>query len=135
MSLIEWNDSFSVQNAEMDRQHQQLFSLLNKLHDAMTQGKGKETLPVVFDNLIRYTQTHFAAEEALLQKYNYPGLVVQKRQHEDLIIQVTGLQKQFFSGDFSSSMQTRDFLKQWLIEHIQGSDQKYGVFLKQKEIH
>lgn len=132
MPLIEWNDSFSVQNLAMDQQHQHLFELLNQLHAAMSQGKGKETLPKVFDSLVQYTKSHFAAEEVLLQKYNYPGLVLQKRQHAELIAQVVRLQNQYLAGDLGSSIETRDFLKQWLIEHIQGSDQKYGAFLKQK---
>ena len=130
MPLIEWNNSFSVQNAEMDQQHQHLFGLLNKLHEAMGQGKSKETLPRVFEELVRYTQSHFAAEEALLQKYNYPGFVIHQRQHKDLITQVAELHKKFLAGDFSVSMQTRDFLKDWLAEHIKGSDQKYSMFLK-----
>src|ERR1044072_3904131 len=133
MLLVEWNNSFSVQNADMDMQHQQLFGLLNQLHDAMGHGKGREILPVIFEELIQYTKNHFASEELLMQKHNYPGLVMHKGQHEDLIVQVSSLQKQFLAGDFSASMQTRDFLKQWLIEHIQRSDQKYGVFLMQKE--
>jgi hemerythrin len=135
MAVIKWNASYSVQNADMDKQHQRLFDLINDLHDAMSKGKGKETLPVVFDSLIKYTQSHFTAEEALLQKYNYPDLMVQKRQHADLIKQISELQKQFQSGDFSSSLKTSEFLKKWLIEHIQGTDQKYGVFLNQKGIH
>jgi hemerythrin len=135
MTLVEWNVNYSVQNAEMDRQHQKLFDLINKLHEAMGQGKGKETLPVVFDSLVKYTQSHFAAEEALLQKYNYPELATQKRQHADLIKQVSDLQKQFLAGDFSSSVKTSEFLKKWLIEHIQGTDQKYGGFLNQKGVH
>jgi hemerythrin len=134
MAIIQWNDGFSVKNADMDKQHQHLFDLINKLHDAMGQGKGRETLPEVFDSLVKYTQSHFAAEEALLQKYKYPGLVNHKRQHADLITQVSELQKQFLAGDFSASMKTRDFLKQWLTEHIQENDQKYGVFLNQKGI-
>jgi len=134
MLLLEWNESFSVQNTDMDQQHQHLFGLLNKLHEAMSQGKGKETLPEVFDSLVRYTRNHFAAEEALLQKYNYPGLVFHQRQHADLITQASELQIKFRAGDFSASQQTRDFLKQWLVEHIQGSDQKYGAFLKQQGV-
>ena len=132
MPLIQWNSSFSVQNDAMDSQHQRLFELLDQLHEAMSQGKGKEILPKIFDELIQYTKQHFAAEEALLQKHNYPGFIVHKHQHDDLILQVTTLQKQLLAGDFTVSMQTRDFLKQWLIEHIKGSDQKYGTYLKQK---
>jgi hemerythrin len=134
MAFIEWNDGYSVKNAAMDKQHQGLIELINKLHAAMGQGQGKEALPVIFDSLVRYTQTHFAAEESLLQKYNYPDLPTQKRQHADLIKQISDLQKQFQAGDFSSSMKTSEFLKKWLIEHIQGTDQKYGSFLNQKGI-
>jgi hemerythrin len=135
MALIEWNDSYSVKNAAMDKQHKGLFFLINKLHAAMGQGKGKDTLPAIFDDLVRYTQTHFTAEETLLQKYNYPDLATQKRQHADLIRQISELQKQNQAGDFSASMKTSEFLKKWLIEHIQGTDQKYGSFLNQKGVH
>ena len=134
MALINWNDSYSVRIAEMDKQHQHLFDLINKLHEAMGQGKGSETLPGVFESLVKYTQTLFADEESLMLKYGYPGLALQKRQHAELIAQVVELQKKFQAGDFSSSIKTRDFLKQWLIEHIQESDKKYGVFLGQKGI-
>jgi hemerythrin-like metal-binding protein len=130
MPLIEWNNSFSVQNAEMDHQHQHLFGLLNTLHGAMSQGKSKDSLPRVFEELIQYTQRHFAAEEALMQKYNYPGFVIHQRQHADLIAQVAQLHKRFLAGDLSVSIHTRDFLKEWLVEHIKGSDQKYSMFLK-----
>ncbi len=135
MTLMTWNDSFSVQNIEMDQQHKQLFELLNNLHAAMSQGKGRETLSDVFDGLVKYTHLHFAAEEALLKKHNYPGLSEEEREHKELVAQVSDLQKQFQAGDFGASMKTRDFLKHWLIEHIQGSDRKYGVFLSQKGIH
>ncbi len=134
MALIQWNASYSVKNEEMDRQHQRLFDLINKLNEAMGEGKGKETLPVVFDSLVKYTQTHFTAEEALLQKHNYPELATQKRQHMELVRQISDLQKQYQAGDFSSSLKTSEFLKKWLIEHIQGTDQKYGGFLNQKGI-
>jgi hemerythrin len=135
MPLIKWDDSFSVQIAAMDKQHQNLFDLINKLHEAMGQGKGKDTLPEVFESLIKYTQVHFAAEEALLQKHNYPDLAAHKRLHADLIMQISELQKQFQAGDFSASQKTRDFLKQWLTAHIKETDLKYGVFLKQSGIN
>ena len=132
MSLVQWNASYSVQVAAMDSQHQRLFELINKLHDAMGQGKGNETLPEIFENLIQYTKSHFAAEEALLIRYKYPDFPAHKKLHDDLIAKVIQLQKQFLAGDLSVSIQTRDFLNKWLIEHIKGNDQKYGIYLKEK---
>jgi len=134
MPLVEWNDSYSVQNPTLDQQHRQLFELLNTLHDAMSQGKGKAILPEVFENLIQYTHTHFAFEEALMEQCDYPDLAAHQRKHVKLIEQIIALQQRFANGDFGSSIQTRDFLKSWLTDHIKSSDQKYGPFLIQKGI-
>ena len=42
MSLITWDESLSVNVAEIDRQHQKRVAMINELHDAMKSGKGKE---------------------------------------------------------------------------------------------
>lgn len=132
MSLVKWNPSYSVENTTMDSQHQRLFDLINKLHDAMGQGKGMDTLPEVFDSMLQYTKVHFTAEEALLKKHNYPDFDAHKKLHDELITKLTQLKKQFLIGDFSVSMQTRDFLRDWLVKHIQGNDLKYGKYLKDR---
>jgi hemerythrin len=132
MSLVKWNPNYSVQNTAMDNQHQRLFELINKLHDAMGQGKGMSTLPEIFDNMLQYTKVHFTAEEALLKKHNYPNFETHKKLHDELIAKLVQLQKQFQSGDLSVSMQTRDFLRVWLVEHIQGNDLKYGKYLNDR---
>lgn len=132
MSLVKWNTNYSVEHTAMDSQHQRLFDLINKLHEAMGQGKGRETLPEIFESMLQYTKVHFTAEEALLKKHNYPNFEAHKKLHDDLIAKLTQLQKQFLSGDFSVSMQTRDFLQGWLVEHIKGNDLKYGAYLKER---
>ena len=35
---VEWKDSFSVKNAQIDSQHKKMFRLLNKLHDLLQKG-------------------------------------------------------------------------------------------------
>lgn len=132
MILVKWNESYSVQNVAMDSQHQRLFELINKLHDAMGQGKGRETLPEIFASMFQYTKNHFSDEEALMKKHNYPDFEAHKRLHDDLISKLTNLHNESLGGDFSASMKTRDFLKNWLIEHIKGNDMKYGNYLKER---
>ena len=67
MALITWNDSFSVQIGEIDRQHQQLVKMVNELNEAMRQGQGKDILFSTLSGLIAYTTTHFGTEEKYLQ--------------------------------------------------------------------
>ena len=78
MALIQWSPQLSVGVAEMDRQHQHLVGLINRLHDAMVRGEGAEILGPVLDEVVRYTHTHFAAEERLLAARKYPHLADHK---------------------------------------------------------
>ena len=72
MSLFAWNETYSIGVTEIDAQHRRLFSLADELHSAMNAGKGKAVLRKVLHDLITYTQTHFAAEERMMQKCGYP---------------------------------------------------------------
>ena len=44
MSFIEWDEKYSVQVKEIDEQHQKLIGLINTLHDAMRDGKGRDVI-------------------------------------------------------------------------------------------
>lgn len=134
MPLVNWNPSFSVKIVEIDLQHQKLFNMINTLHEAMSTGKSQEVLGKIFDDLAAYTRTHFAYEENLMQSKNYPGYPVHKRQHEDLIQQVANLQAKYKAGELSVSIETRDFLRDWLVNHINGTDQKYVPFLTERGV-
>ncbi len=52
MALIQWDGSFSVKVAEIDQQHQKLVSMINDLNDAMKQGKGKDVLGKIVNELV-----------------------------------------------------------------------------------
>ena len=129
MSLITWNDSLSVGFEPIDEQHRRLVELINKLHSAMAQGKGSQTLGSVLDGLIDYVQTHFASEEAMMQINHYPGYAAQKSQHIALTRQVLELRSQFATGQTVITIDVMKFLKDWLVDHIQGSDKPLGAYL------
>lgn len=132
MPLMVWDDSYSVRVDKIDQQHKQLFRLINQLHDAMTQGKGKEVLNQIFDGLISYTSSHFSDEERMMTAYGYPQTASHRKEHESLVTQVSELQKEHASGKLGVSIQTRDFLKSWLENHIRTVDMKYAPFFQQK---
>ena len=72
MPMMQWNNSLSVNVDAMDLQHQKLVKLTNQLFDAMKVGKGKQAIEGVLRELVSYTKVHFAAEEKLMQEYDYP---------------------------------------------------------------
>lgn len=129
MAVVRWNESLSVHVAEMDRQHQKLIDLINELNDAMGKGKGKEAVGKTITGLIDYTRTHFAAEEKLFGQYGYPDADSQKNMHRKFIDKVVDFKKQIDSGRIGLSIVVIDFLSDWLKNHIQIEDRKYGPFL------
>jgi hemerythrin len=87
------------------------------------------------DGLIDYTKSHFAREEQYMLKCGYPDLATHKKEHEDLAKQVLDVQKKYHGGSTATlSMEVMNFLKNWLIKHIQGTDKKYTPFMLAKGI-
>lgn len=134
MSLIMWNDSFSVGIKELDDHHKKLVALINELHDAMRVGKSKEVLSPILQKLAEYTVFHFASEEKYMTKFNYPGYQAHKTEHDQFVSKVTQFQSDLTSGKVLFSMELMSFLKDWLIKHIQGMDRQYTAFFNENGI-
>ena len=130
MSLIEWDPSFSVGSARMDADHQRLVSLLNRLYDAWHGGEGVDELAWLFDELLSYADTHFAAEEMALRGKHYPRLEKQEIDHLRLKASVIDFRNRHLSGETPTALteEMTLFLKSWLLEHILGEDMLYKPY-------
>lgn len=132
--LIEWTDELSVAVDVFDKEHMKLVDLVNRMHEAMMTGEGKDVIMGVLQDLITYTAEHFKHEEKLMREHNYPGYNVHKQQHETLVQRVLELQKQYKDGTLMLSVEVFNFLRDWLEKHILGSDRKYGPFFNDKGV-
>lgn len=132
MAFFVWDGKYSVGVRELDAQHKTLIDLLNELFDAMQTNRSKDILGGALNKLINYTKTHFATEERYMTQFSYPDLASQKREHKAFTDQVLAFKQDFDSGKVSLSVQLTSFLKNWLVQHISGSDKKYGPFFNSK---
>ena len=130
MPIFTWSDSYSVGAPGIDAQHKKLFDMINNLHEAMGQGKGKEALGKILDGLMDYTRVHFSDEEKMLEKVNYPDLPIQRAQHAAFVQKISELQKDYKSGKITMTLPTMEFLKDWLLNHILKVDKKYQSYIK-----
>ena len=122
MAFVEWNDALVTGNAEIDADHKKLVSYVNELHEALSNGKGKDVLGQILGKLIVYTRQHFAREEAFWTAHEYPQLTVHKQQHARLLAMVDDFKKQYDTGKLLLTLEVMDFLADWLTKHILGSD-------------
>ena len=133
--LFHWDDSFRVNIGVIDMQHQKLVSMVNELHQAMVQGSGKDKLGDTLSKLINYTRDHFATEERIMHSHAYPDFLAHKSEHEHLTATVLDFQRRFLSNEVGLTIGVMDFLKDWLRNHILGSDKRYSPFLNAKGVH
>jgi hemerythrin-like metal-binding protein len=134
MALIEWSDTLSVGIQTIDEQHKQLVAIINELHDAMMARQSREVLGTTFDRLVAYTEYHFGEEAKLFEKHGYAETREHLAAHDALTGRVRELNAEFKEGNAAISMELMDFLRDWLRNHIIGTDKKYAPFLKSKGV-
>lgn len=132
MAFIDWKYSFSVNIEKLDSQHKDLIGCINQLFDAMKEGRGKNILGDIISSLIHYTETHFRTEEAYFEQYGYPATESHKAEHAAFVKKVTEFKSELDSGKAILSNDVLQFLKNWLQNHIIGSDKLYSKFLNEK---
>lgn len=134
MAFLVWADKYSVGIPTIDRQHQQLVAIINELHDAMLQGQGNAAMGQILDRLIHYTKVHFDTEEALMRRAFYPALDAHKKEHDALTGQVVDFREQFVNTNAMLTIKVMNFLKDWLVHHIQETDMKYSDHLIERGV-
>jgi hemerythrin len=132
MSLIEWNDDFSVRIEEIDNQHKKLIEIINELHYAMRERKAKEALGNIINGLVDYAVVHFSTEERYFDQFNYLSSGSHKKEHRGFMDKVNEFKTGFENGKIMLSLEIMDFLKDWLIKHIQKIDMAYAPFFHEK---
>lgn len=135
MALIEWRADLSVEVAEIDRQHQKLVAMINDLHQAMSEGKGKERLGDIVNDLVSYTNVHFKTEENYFAKFGYPDTAAHKKEHAAFVVKVSEFKSGFENGELSLTLEVMQFLSKWLRTHIKGTDKKYTQFFNDKGLN
>ena len=132
--IFRWTEAYRVNIEILDRQHQELIDTINELDAALRAGEGNSALPALFDKLIEYANEHFAAEESLMLKHEFPGVFTHQAQHEifrqklDAFISAHNQRK---SGVPVSLML---FLHEWLKDHLLKTDKLYSPFLNARGV-
>jgi hemerythrin len=114
---------------QMDNQHKKFIAIINDFYDAVSEGQEASAIQKAVDGLVNYIKIHFADEEVLMQKYNFPQLEPHKRIHKYLTNNVNEYAEKLKSGQKIISLDMAFFLKGWLEDHIGETDKKYGLYI------
>lgn len=128
MAFMEWCDKYMLGLKEVDEQHEQLFVIVNQLHQAVVEGADQSVVGAILDDLIDYTVEHFETEEQLFLAQEYPKYEEHKKEHDLLTKQALEIQGKFRAKEITVTFELLDFLSDWLKNHTTDSDLKYAQF-------
>jgi hemerythrin len=131
---VEWKDEYSVGIKSIDTQHRKLLGLINSLQTAVNYKTGEVFEQEALDELVDYTKTHFKYEEGLMEQNGYPDFEAHRAQHELMIARVEEVLNHYQRDPDSAMQNALDFLRDWLINHINGTDKQYSKFLINKGV-
>jgi hemerythrin len=127
---VVWSDAYSIGFEPLDAQHKELVRMMNALFEACkkSDNEAKITFLKTVKEAVNYTRTHFSNEEDYLTKINYPDLPEHKKQHDNFVTTLMDALKNY-QKDNSEPIKLAIFLKDWLLNHILGTDKKYVPYI------
>jgi len=129
MTFMPWSPALSVGMTTIDEQHHWLVDTMNQLHTELAAHEPDRALVgQVLEGLMDYTVNHFVAEEVLFEQHAYPQTLAHKAQHDLFTKKVMHMLTEFEAGKHLGG-EVLALLKDWLVQHIMGTDKAYVPFI------
>ena len=134
MFYFQWKDSYLTHIDELDAQHQKLVALINNFYtDLLNCPENAEKQACIgktLEELVAYSNYHFAAEEKLMLEHQYPAYQQHKLEHESFKRKVAELMQTQNEAENALPFPVVVFLRDWLTTHVIQTDKEYGPYLK-----
>ena len=131
---MKWSDRYAVGVEVIDRQHETLFRLIDNLAKGIQSGNPESTLQSVFDELHDYARVHFETEHCLMDQHAFGEAAGHKAKHRELEGSLNELVERAKVGKPWVSLETMNFLRQWLYHHIDDTDRRLAEHLKSRGV-
>jgi hemerythrin len=131
---IQWTEDLATDVPDIDAQHKELFSRINRLLESCNQGKGRTEVGKTLSFLEEYVLIHFSTEEKIMLDHRYPDYEGHKVQHVHFMSNLDTLKQQFVQEGPSIHiiLLTNHTVVDWLQSHIRKLDRALGAFLQKR---
>ncbi len=130
MSVIKWRDAYNTGVEQFDREHHKIVELIDQMYFAIRDKSGRGVIEKACSDVLAYTEYHFANEEQAMKTANFPELEEHIAEHTRLKQDALEIQSHIDNNFAVGTQEFYRFLRDWLVNHIQDCDHKYGPYLK-----
>ncbi len=123
--MIEWDEEHSVGLSVIDEEHKKVIEIINGIIAAKQNDNFPKEIEKMLEEMIDYAWNHFKTEETYMIEFNYPEYQYHKEEHFDFIDRMNSYFDRVVSGNYQIANEILEYLKQWLVRHIQGTDKKH----------
>jgi hemerythrin len=131
MNNLQWSAMYSVGIAKIDKQHQELFALIDELQFLLDKSWSRANVKHSFDRFVQKALTHFSDEESYMELFQYHSKESHIKAHQALARKALDLQAQQDAQTINLTPELADFLEDWLTRHVDGADRALGEFLQE----
>jgi hemerythrin len=134
LTLLTWNHTCTIGVRAMDDQHGILMDTMNEIRLASIRGAGREQIHLLMNQLIEFTEMHFASEEQLMEQNGFPSLAEHRAGHQRLLAHLHESAHWVQHGETVPMRTLLGFLRDAFFEHMEGLDQQFGPWLNERGI-
>lgn len=119
--------------SQIDLEHSVELKMVATLRQAIVDSTPGHELASLADRFVRFTESHFAAEQLHMGHFGYPGLGGHAAEHDGLMRQFTEVLTQAQKLGKSELLEIVDRLEEWLRNHIASEDEAFRNWLLKRD--
>ncbi len=125
IKMIKWEEKYSVGLSMIDEEHKELIRIMNAAIEAKQHNDNIDEVLILLKQLTDYALKHFSTEESYMAKFKYTEFQYHQEEHHDFSNKAIAYCNRVIEGDYHIANEILEYLKRWLVNHIQITDKKY----------
>ena len=122
--MIERNKKFGMGISIIDEDHKKLRDIINKAIVAKKQNYNSGKTKEVLNKMVEYKHKHFSTEEAYMIKFKFSEYQLHRNELLNFLDSTIASYNDLTMDNYHFINEILEFLKQWLVNNIQGTDTK-----------
>ena len=126
MERLFWDKKYETGIDVIDFQHRILLERTNDLIDLVNKNETQDNMFPILIFLEDYTHYHFDTEEQFFDSFDYINKEKHLEEHREFIKKIIEFKEQYAKGTVKIDKDLLDYLLNWLISHILGTDMSFA---------